>query len=906
MVLRSSRLSKLSVYIIFISSIFLLFSTIFILIVFFYPILTVTNNFNNSHSSRIFAPWPMSPLDQEMLERKKLKRFAKKEQIRRMEKQLQKMDTLNIPIYDLFLDTNAEISTSRYIASPDETSFLWPILPGDKIFYNSSYPNFNRKSSSVIFPYNQYSKINEGILLLGGEEIKVAIPNVKGKRSLNFNLFLLTPGNIRINLGQYVWTKSFTDDDVQKKIKLSIPINDQTATSIKIISISSSFYLMNASVNRTERTGRSPIRVAKLSKFWTPNKTFIRLNQNNVFKNSTDETNSDSDESDEKQFDEAKIDDIPLKTVQNDTKLKESANSESIQDPLKQIANKQIITNDAYTTAFGYNIIFLQTPKISSTVFKNKNLFSRIAPSLSSIMEKSYIFNKNIEISENPDENFRKLIYSEPFFLNYDNPSITKEEINENKSKNSYYELRKYGYNVVGIAYPEAYYYSKHISDTSDFASIYGKWLEKNDWIFANKNLKIDDRNIQLSGLDAIFKTGTKRATPPLSQNDFKIISNYLKGISSNINKIPEWNSNEYILINNKESYIPKAIHAFQDWTEENQQTRFFAHILLDPSNNQIKPGLKDLFKSISTLRFSALLNPLQIDELSTLSYIDRGIGQILDTIIARKMENRTIIFLLIPNDKSDGKKNLAATGVFKIPGLIPKKNTNFETVTINDIFTTILSNVGIPIDTNYSNNSQNISGIMLEKTSPDEYKTLNKNRILTKLNNYTKYSMIINPNVNNCNSFLWNANMDSIFDFKSDVPNYQILSSNLIEIFPCTIKSKYINLSWYQKNNEKYIKSSNINEFLGGNFTYKLNNDLLPIFYFGKNLISSDNITFSFDSLNSNVLQEIFSVEHKHENKCQQFIKDNFSSMNYFESINNDSQNSSKATKIGFFITPL
>ena len=42
---------------------------------------------------------------------------------------------------------------------------------------------------------------------------------------------------------------------------------------------------------------------------------------------------------------------------------------------------------------------------------------------------------------------------------------IAKEEINENRSKNIYHELRKYGYNVVGISYPEAFYYNKtHIS----------------------------------------------------------------------------------------------------------------------------------------------------------------------------------------------------------------------------------------------------------------------------------------------------------------------------------------------------------------------------------------------------------------------------------------------------------
>ncbi len=906
MPLRSSRLSKWSLYIIITSLVVIFFILIFLVIIYFYPIPTVTANFSNSHFSRLLSPWPMSALDQELLDRRRLRRYAKGEQMRRMEKQLQRMENLNIPIYDLFLDANAEISNSRYITSPDDTSFLWPILPGRRVFYNPSNPNFIRKSSSVIFPSNQWSQISEGVLLLGGEEIKATIPIVKGRRSFSFNLFLLTPGSIRVSLGQYVWAKSFTDDDVQKRMRLSIPINDSTATTVKIISVSSSFYLLNANVNHLEYTGRSPIRVSSSSNFWNPNKTLVLSNQKKDTSIISDEATNDTDESDEEKIpDEVKPDELLLNSTHSNLKSQAKKTPDTIQDPLKQIANPQIITNDPYTTAFGYNILFIQTPKIQELIMKNKKVFLKTAPALSSLIDQSVLFSKGINISENASENFRKFIYSDPHFLNAENMPIAKEEINENRSKNIYQELRKYGYNIVGISYPEAFYYNKKISDAADFSSIYGRWLERNDWTFANKNIKIDDRNIPASGLDAIFKTNTKGIASPLSQKDFPIISTFLSGVAQNINIIPDWGSNEYILINSRELYIPRVIEAFQNWTQENQQSRFLAHILLDTDTSIIRSTLKDLGRSITTLGFSSIVSPLQIDDLATLSYIDRGIGQILDTIKARKIENRTIVFVLIPIDKGDGKKSYTATGVFKIPGLIPKKNVNFENISINDISATILTSVGIPIGKNILSNNPNISGIMLEKSSPEEYKVLKQNTLESK-NSFIKYTMLIKPDENNCSPFLWNSKSDSIFNLQSNLPIYQIISDNLIEFFPCSIKNKLINLTWYQKNEDKFLNSSSIDEFLGGSFSYKRSLNPLPYFYFGKNLVPSDNISFYFDSVSPYYFQEIFSVDEKNTKKCQKSIKDSFSAIDIFESKNIEDPTLSRKTKIGFFITPL
>ena len=165
---------------------------------------------------------------------------------------------------------------------------------------------------------------------------------------------------------------------------------------------------------------------------------------------------------------------------------------------------------------------------------------------------------------------------------------------------------------------------------------------------------------------------------------------------------------------------------------------------------------------------------------------------------------------------------------------------------------------------------------------------------------------MIIKPDENNCAPFLWNSKNEPIFSFQSNLPIYQIISDNQIEFFPCSIKNKNIQLSWYQRGEIKDLPTSNIDDFLGGSFSYKKDSTSLPTFYFGKSLIPSDNISFYFDSMNKPQFEQIFSVEYQNSSKCLKSIRDSFIAIDNFESKNSEDPVLSKKTKIGFFITPL
>ncbi|MBX9837221.1 MAG: hypothetical protein K2X69_02790, partial [Silvanigrellaceae bacterium] len=158
----------------------------------------------------------------------------------------------------------------------------------------------------------------------------------------------------------------------------------------------------------------------------------------------------------------------------------------------------------------------------------------------------------------------------------------------------------------------------------------------------------------------------------------------------------------------------------------------------------------------------------------------------------------------------------------------------------------------------------------------------------------------------NNCAPFLWNSKSEPIFSFQSNLPIYQIISDNQIEFFPCSIKNRNIQLSWYQRGEIKDLPTSNIDDYLGGIFSYKKEISSLPTFYFGKSLIPSDNISFYFDSMNKTQFEQIFSVDSQNSNKCLKSIRDSFIAIDNFESKNTEDPILSKKTKIGFFITPL
>ncbi len=96
-----SKNKKLYKYIIVMLIFLFVFIFLMAAITYFFPLRTYSTNLAKPKFSPFVAAWPMSAIDLEFQERKRLKRYAKAEKKRRLEKQLQKMNVLNVPVYDM-------------------------------------------------------------------------------------------------------------------------------------------------------------------------------------------------------------------------------------------------------------------------------------------------------------------------------------------------------------------------------------------------------------------------------------------------------------------------------------------------------------------------------------------------------------------------------------------------------------------------------------------------------------------------------------------------------------------------------------------------------------------------------------------------------------------------------------
>ncbi|MBX9704170.1 MAG: hypothetical protein K2X39_08465 [Silvanigrellaceae bacterium] len=96
------RFRHFSIYFIplIILSILFLIVTLFILNK--YPVQVVTKDFEHSINTSFTLAWPISALEIELQERKRLRRYAKSEQERRIKLQNEKMKYIQVVISDFF------------------------------------------------------------------------------------------------------------------------------------------------------------------------------------------------------------------------------------------------------------------------------------------------------------------------------------------------------------------------------------------------------------------------------------------------------------------------------------------------------------------------------------------------------------------------------------------------------------------------------------------------------------------------------------------------------------------------------------------------------------------------------------------------------------------------------------
>lgn len=867
-----SKISMSKYLFIFLGFIVFLFLS-FIVVISQFPIPTTLLNFETMRFGRFFSPWPVSALDQEQLERKKNKRYSKTERAKRFEKQLQKMNVLSVPIYDLALDDKVEYSFASMQPYPEKTSYLWPILPKNR-------KGQNGRTVDVFFPGVKWDRSMEGVFLAGGDKIKADIPVTHEKRYLNFSVFPLTPGNMRVFLGQHAWARTFTQDEVQKKISITIPVNDSSAGNVRIISVSSSMYLLDATVNLIAQNGRIPIKVANNSALWFSNSNLviqkkIENQENQIAEDAAFEELEGDDDSHEGEESSATAEDADVETKQasvtekvQETEKPSPAVKADVVDPLTQVTNPQILVKEPYSTAFGYNVVFVQMDGLSEALLNDSKAFAKIAPNIFNFSKKALFLKSQVSSLPENESIFRDTIFLGSHFARHDS-AIVNNILTRDQLQNVYYRFRKFGYKVLSVAPPNAVSFPENETSGASFRGLYSKWLGSDDWIFEEKNTKITDKwNQGAAGLDAIFKTKTREPIPPLNDQDYNLISQYLQRISSFTEDRPDWLPSEYFFVDEKKHYVPKTLDAFQTWTGENMQSRFFAHILLSSQSIPRQPTLNDFKNAVFKNGFSSLIHPFKIKNEAYVSYLDRAVGHLLDTIQARRIENRTIVVLLV----RDGDSSLGSL-FLNVPGLIPKRGVRINQVRIQDIFATLFSTVGIPSGVNLTRENDFKYGKMFE-TRDFQVKTISAPE---EKKEFVKYVMLIHPDKENCAPFIWHATNTDFFGLEATLPVYQILDSSSVEFFPCAMQNQFVRVTWYQKRNKGESSANALLSTVGGQFTYQKNSQQFPSFYFGKNLISSQNLIFLFKQITKSDLHNIFFVNEASLERSVQLAQESF-----------------------------
>lgn len=391
--LNNSKKSFKFSLIVFLAIFTILFGIIVALLLVF-PVQIKSDNTQQHKSfiSKFIIFSPNSPMKDKLRERKKIKKFARPEIQRRLDKEFDQMSKIYSPIYDLWLDTNVSTNVfNKY--SPQDSSFIWPVISDNRAALLKEDTSLFNQTPFVLIPNASHVKIQKGLYMGSGEYIKSSFSFTPQKRYLILKVLPLSPGNIRAYLGQYVWTKTFSQYDINKTAKFIIPIYDNLEQNYRLSNISSSIYILDFKIATLNSTGREPIYYSNSQNFWIPNN------------NSQQEVNS---------------------------------------DPLEYVSNEVISMSNDSTLARGYNVLWLSIDNFDSR-YLTKN-FAKLMPNLHKVLSVSKIIPEQYDANINLDKYFlllqtyKKYGYKTAIFTNSNSVNmddrITRFNNFQNISKN--------------------------------------------------------------------------------------------------------------------------------------------------------------------------------------------------------------------------------------------------------------------------------------------------------------------------------------------------------------------------------------------------------------------------------------------------------------------------------------
>jgi hypothetical protein len=869
------------------------------------------SDFSHAKGGTFVGHWPQPAMEEELQSRKKLKRFPRSEQERRLNLKLRRMEFLSVPLFDFFLDSGTQLIAPELPAGvTSSNSIIWPSLPTDRRL--GSQNNESQSIQYVVLPKPYGSQCVEGVSMSAGDELKVSVPLARNKRNVVFTVMPLTPSYLRAWLGQYSWGKQFNDSDVNRLHMVTIPINDTTATSIRMILNSGNMLISSASVSQWDRAGRLPIQLGRESVLWS-------------LEGASEESSKDKNQSLEAdgpelvQADEEELQSEQLQgEVQRESEpavanpKKTSSQGEDLLDPNATKINRIVGVQGRTTVSLGYNVLLIQLDSILNTVMNDAEEFEALAPNLYRFAQTALAMDVSLPKYRKGAELFQHTIVRQNAdYIPLKLPIITKDIISSENVFNLYQEFRNYGYRVISFAPPSALSLPVALSYGNEVPNVDGRWLDTNDWNFLVRRRELDSQPEPASGLAAIFNSERDNKQFAMNEHDFEKMAKILEGLEMHRDSVPDWKANEFAIINGKKSYLPRLIDGFHRWIEDNSQIRSLAHVYLHNDDPELRPSFKDFLTVLKLKKLKALALPGRSERFARIVMLDRVFGELMDTLIARRMYHRTAVAVLLPKKSSEQKeKTTYAQFWVGLSGLKGKKVSQEKKYSLDDALQTLAQLVGIQLRQNGKNGQIVFSGESLETENKGNEKTdqttaldkdspetaikqeqsnsegtvnpaliqLSKESMGDSLKSETdqmsqvsKFRMIILPRAAGCQPFEWRASA-SYFGLTASQPVIEepVPRGKIIRVYPCGIRDQVIELSWYQTHSRFENSSDRFaasHDFFGGGLRFlnesghSLRQDI-PLFLVGPQALALDSLPLRLERFSASEVNNVFDAD--------------------------------------------
>lgn len=712
-----------------------------------YPWPIFLSDFSSARESLFVGLWPLPAIEEDRQERKKLKRFPRSEQQRRLGVLMRRMDYLTVPLFDFFLDPGVQVITPELPAGVSAASpLIWPALPTRRRMGIDD--TAHKDIRYVVLPTAFGAQCVEGVGMTAGEELRVNLPVARNKRIIVFTVLPLAPSNLRAWLGQFSWARQFNDADVNRMQSVSIPVNDPAASLLRLSLGNGNLLLISASISQWDKSGRLPVQIGLQSSMWKSANEGSDANQETVpgiVEPSTDElpageelqsqtstaqlaTTAGSESGQQQPVSSAGnssvLAPIPAAPIVSEkrsaklgdsvkgkeSKLKTAAPSEDLLDPARVKFNPVVSVSGSKTVAIGYNMLMLQLDPLMNTALADDSLFASLAPNLHAFVNQALSFPVSLPIVKNGSELFQHSIVRQfGDFIPVGLPILTKDLIAGQSVFNLYQEFRNFGFKVASFAPPAALSLPDALSHGHEVPKVDGKWLDSNDWKFVSRRKELDQQNEPASGLEAIFKSERGASVAAMNENDFLKMAQMLEGLERQGDSIPDWKANELSVVSAKGPYLPRLIDSFQRWTKENSQVRFFAHLYLQNDDSTVRPSFKDFLQVLKFKKFKAVALPGTAEKYARIVMMDRVFGSIVDTLVARRTFHRTVISVILPGQAQNKDiDNSVGRFLVGIPGLSGQRNIITKEHSLDDALSTMAQTVGVQF------NKQDVDGRLL------------------------------------------------------------------------------------------------------------------------------------------------------------------------------------------------